>query len=81
MTGDHALTPALVTPTVIMEELPSAAPQDIAVFLRRYAWVILSVMALTALGAYATLSLLTEQYDVQSELLVKIGRENLDPPA
>jgi uncharacterized protein involved in exopolysaccharide biosynthesis len=78
-----------------MEKLPSLfepssgmqAPQqstlrwaDIGRFLRRYALVILIVFSTTVLGTYATLSLLTEQYDTSAEILVKMGRENLDPP-
>jgi uncharacterized protein involved in exopolysaccharide biosynthesis len=50
-------------------------------FLRRYVWVIAGVFVCTVVGAYATLSLTTEKYDVNSALLVKLGRENLDAPA
>jgi uncharacterized protein involved in exopolysaccharide biosynthesis len=54
---------------------------DIRSFVSRYVWVIFSVFLLTVVSAYATISLLTEQYDVEASLLVKIGRETLDPPA
>ena len=49
-------------------------------FLARYKWIIAAVFACTTLAAYASLSLVTELYDVRSALLVKLGRENLDPP-
>lgn len=50
-------------------------------FLRRYRWTMLSVFLATVVSGYAALSLYTEQYDISAELLVKLGRENLDPPA
>ena len=49
-------------------------------FIPQYKWVILGVFAFTTLAAYASLSLITELYDVRSALLVKLGRENLDAP-
>lgn len=54
---------------------------DVWSFVVRYVWIILAVFVLTVVSAYATISLLTEQYDVEASLLVKIGRETLDPPA
>jgi uncharacterized protein involved in exopolysaccharide biosynthesis len=48
--------------------------------LKRHWGVIASVFACTVLGAYAAISLTTEQYEVRSALLVKLGRENLDAP-
>ncbi len=50
-------------------------------FLRNYWRLMLAIFAATVVSGYAALSLYTEQYDVTTELLVKIGRENLDPPA
>jgi uncharacterized protein involved in exopolysaccharide biosynthesis len=49
-------------------------------FVPRYKWVIAAVFLFTAAAAYASLSLVTELYDVRSALLVKLGRENLDAP-
>jgi uncharacterized protein involved in exopolysaccharide biosynthesis len=61
---------------------PSRATwNDILAFGRRYTVIILLVMFLTVIGAYITISLTTEQYETEAKLLVKMGRENLDPPA
>jgi uncharacterized protein involved in exopolysaccharide biosynthesis len=49
-------------------------------FTTRYKWIVAGVFACTALASYASLSLVTELYDVRSALLVKLGRENLDAP-
>jgi polysaccharide biosynthesis protein PslE len=49
-------------------------------FLPRHKWTIAGVFVFTALAAYASLSLITELYDVRAALLVKLGRENLDAP-
>jgi uncharacterized protein involved in exopolysaccharide biosynthesis len=65
----------------IQAERSKAQWSDVRLFTGRYIWIILSVCVLTVVGAYATISLLTEQYDVEASLLVKIGRETLDPPA
>jgi len=54
---------------------------DIVVFLRRYYAVILIVFACCVGATYLTLSFLTEQYDTKASIIVKIGRENLDPPS
>lgn len=61
-------------------EHPRARLAQLSGVLRRSVWLILSVFILTVLGAYSVISLLTEQYDTEAELLVKMGRENLDPP-
>jgi len=53
---------------------------EIAAFVRRYALTIAAVFALTVVTAYGALNLMSEQYEAQSSLLVKLGRENLDPP-
>lgn len=50
-------------------------------FIRRYGWTVLSVFLATVISGYAALSLYTDQYEISAELLVKLGRENLDPPA
>lgn len=60
---------------------PNLLIREALAVLRRSLWVVLGVFALTVVGAYAALSLMTEQYDTEAEVLVKIGRENLDPPA
>ena len=49
-------------------------------FLARYTFVILVVFGTTVLTTYLYLLLITEQYDVSAKLLVKVGRENVDPP-
>ena len=49
-------------------------------FLHRYKWVILTCFLATALGTYTVLNLLTEMYDTEAKLLVKIGRDQIDPP-
>ena len=53
---------------------------QVRTFLRRYKWVIAGVFLCTVLSAYAALSLTTELYEARAALLVKLGRENLDPP-
>lgn len=55
--------------------------KDVGRFARRYVFVILGIFLLTVAGSYAVLSLLTELYEAEASLLVKIGRENLDPSA
>ena len=54
---------------------------QVRAFVPRYQWVIAGVFLFTVLSAYAALSLTSELYDVEAALLVKLGRENLDPPA
>lgn len=53
----------------------------VGAFLKRYKWTVVAVFLATVVSGYATLSMFTEQYDVEAEILVKLGRENLDPPA
>jgi len=53
---------------------------EIVAFVRRYALIIAAVFALTVVTAYGALNLMSELYEAQSSLLVKLGRENLDPP-
>lgn len=72
---------ATVFETGIGSEPARASWDEVVSFLRRYVLTILIVISLTVIGAYTTISLLTEQYETDAELLVKIGRENLDPPA
>jgi uncharacterized protein involved in exopolysaccharide biosynthesis len=50
-------------------------------FMRRSGLTIATVFVLTVVGAYASLSLMTELYEAKAALLVKLGHENLDPPA
>src|SRR5690606_36040987 len=54
---------------------------DIQEFLQRYRWSILIVFLLVTLGTYTALQFYTEKYDTTAAILVKIGRENTDPPA
>src|SRR4051812_31914845 len=49
-------------------------------FLPKYRWTIALVFVSTVVSAYAALSLMTELYETRSGLLVRLGRENLDPP-
>jgi uncharacterized protein involved in exopolysaccharide biosynthesis len=77
---NHSL-PATLYTSGIDAERSTARWSDIRGIVRRYIWVIITVFVLTTAGAYTTISLLTEQYDIESSLLVKIGRETLDPPA
>jgi uncharacterized protein involved in exopolysaccharide biosynthesis len=53
---------------------------DVTSFLKRYTIVILLVFMLTVLGTYTTLMFLTQQYETAAAVIVKIGRENVDPP-
>jgi uncharacterized protein involved in exopolysaccharide biosynthesis len=53
---------------------------DLASLLKRYRAVILITFVAVILGAYATLQFMTEQYEAQSSLLVKLGRENIELP-
>lgn len=58
---------------------PVTLPQ-IRSLLRRYKWVILLAFVGTALGTYTVLNLLNEMYETEAKLLVKIGRDQIDPP-
>ena len=49
-------------------------------FLRRYWLLIAGVFATTVLGAYGAVSLMREEYAAGAKLLIRMGRENLDPP-
>lgn len=70
------------TPSVEITDTRSTARwDDVTGFLRRYWRVIALVFFLTVASAYTTILFLTEQYQTEAMLLVKIGRENLDPPA
>lgn len=53
---------------------------DIRELFRRYKLVVLGAFLATVLSTYVTVSLLSDQYEASSQLLVKMGRENLDPP-
>lgn len=54
---------------------------DIQEFFQRYRGSILIVFLLVTLGTYTALQFYTEKYDTTAAILVKIGRENTDPPA
>lgn len=53
---------------------------EIAGLVGRYRTVILITFIAVVLGAYCTLQFMTEQYESQSSLLVKLGRENIELP-
>lgn len=53
---------------------------DVQEFLGRYKWLILIVFLLVPAGTYGVMQFLSDKYDTTASLLVKIGRENVDPP-
>jgi uncharacterized protein involved in exopolysaccharide biosynthesis len=53
---------------------------DIRDFTRRYLWVILTVFLMVPVGTYTVLQFVSDKYDTTASLLVKLGRENVDPP-
>lgn len=48
--------------------------------LASYKYLILATFLATVLSAYGALQLMTEQYESSASILVKLGRENLEPP-
>jgi len=54
--------------------------EDLFHVLMFYRKMIIVVMVITILSAYASLQLMTELYEAQSSLLVKLGRENTEVP-
>jgi succinoglycan biosynthesis transport protein ExoP len=54
---------------------------DVGQFLNRYKWPIVIAFVTTVLATYCVLSLYSDRYESRAALLVKIGRENTDPPA
>jgi len=65
----------------IEPERSQISAADVLEFLKRYRAVILLVWLFCVLSTYATLLFLTEQFETKASLIVKLGRENLDPPA
>jgi len=59
----------------------TAVWEDFWLTIRTYKWLILLVFLATVVGAYGALQLITERYDVQARVLVKLGRENIEVPA
>ncbi len=53
---------------------------DLLGVLRRRKGTVLVVLLAAILGAYATVSYLTEQYEADARLLVMLGRENVEAP-
>jgi uncharacterized protein involved in exopolysaccharide biosynthesis len=53
---------------------------EVWAILRRRGSVIGAVFVLTLVGTYVALALVNDRYEARSSLLVKLGRENLDPP-
>lgn len=53
---------------------------DIASFLRTYWRTMSGIFFATVLTTYAVISFLTDQYDTTAKLLVRVGREQLEPP-
>ncbi len=54
---------------------------DVSEFLKLYRWTIVIVFFTTVVATYCVLSLYSDKYESRASLLVKIGRENTDPPA
>jgi uncharacterized protein involved in exopolysaccharide biosynthesis len=54
---------------------------DLGRFLRLYTWPIVAIFLATVLGTYLVLSLYSDKYESSAQLLVKVGRETVDPPA
>jgi polysaccharide biosynthesis protein PslE len=54
---------------------------DVGQFLSRYKWPIAIAFLTTVLATYGVLSLYSDKYESRAGLLIKIGRENTDPPA
>jgi len=52
---------------------------EIVAFVRRYALIIAAVFALTVVTAYGALNLMSEQYEAQSSLLVKLAPHLVKP--
>ena len=77
----HALARIPYPAAFVAPERPRLTLKQLLGLLRQYALTVAVVFVLTVVGAYAALSLMTEQYDTDAQLLVKMGRENLDPPA
>jgi uncharacterized protein involved in exopolysaccharide biosynthesis len=65
---------------VIPEENP-ITKEMIAGFAGRRWLIVLLVFLGTVAGTYCVLSLMTEKYETESKIIVKLGRENVDPPA
>jgi polysaccharide biosynthesis protein PslE len=80
MTRDMTRDPFFNDPSDPLGGLHVTWPQ-VQKFLRRHVWTIAGVFVITVIGAYSALNLMSEQYEAQSALLVKVGRENLDAPA
>jgi uncharacterized protein involved in exopolysaccharide biosynthesis len=64
-----------------VQERSQVTAKDVAALLKRYWTIILIVLACCAGSTYIVLSLLTEQFDTKASVIVKMGRENLDPPS
>lgn len=54
---------------------------DVERFLRLYLKAIIVIFLATVLGAYAVLSMYSDKYESSAQLLIKVGRETVDPPA
>lgn len=63
-----------------MDESPITLNQ-VKDFLRRRWLIIVLAFVGTILGTYGGLNLLTEKYETEAKILVRLGRENVDPPA
>jgi uncharacterized protein involved in exopolysaccharide biosynthesis len=71
--------------TSYQPEIPVGIPpklrwRDVRFFLKRYWGILVCVFATTVLGTYTTLCFLTEKYETEAAVIVKLGRENVDPP-
>jgi uncharacterized protein involved in exopolysaccharide biosynthesis len=53
---------------------------DVGAFLKEYSWAIVWIFLATVLATYSVLSLYSDKYETSAKLLVKVGRETVDPP-
>lgn len=67
--------------SIIVPEENPITKEMITGFFSRQWLIILLVFVGTVVGTYSVLSVMTEKYETESKVLVKLGRENVDPPA
>ncbi len=59
---------------------PSTILEDLLYAVSSHRWLILIVFVSVVIGAYLALQLATDVYEVEGQLLVKLGRENAEVP-
>ena len=67
-------------PGHLLAERYSEAWADVVAVLRRRRWLIGLVFLTTIVVTYALLQFMTETYEAKAQLLVKLGRENVEVP-